>query len=241
MPKSQITKITMQKNTLFSELKNTPKHRLSSHFSITLKQIKAEIEKLKTLDEKRQYLESILKKFKAEKLKFRVQKLLDEVLKHLGHEAKLTEEIPLEEKLVSAKEAVEIPSGVPEIKYVPRGRQAQTSQLEQEVSRGPIPQAPVSEFVKVKYEPPSRAYEHQRQVESFRFYLSEQQHLAEKFTKDAWTYMSDEQKRRVMDVAKQTLGFGGAGSVDEQSRIMGLIYDTFSEGQKTENKYKRKT
>jgi flagellar biosynthesis/type III secretory pathway chaperone len=240
MPKSQITKITMQKSTLFSELKNTPKHRLSSHFSITLKQIKSELEKLKTLDEKKQFLDETLKSVKGEKLKTRVQKLLDEVLKHLGHEAKLTKEIPLEEKLAGVKEAIEVPSGVvPEIKYI--SRRPQASQLEQEVSRGPMPQAPVSEFVKVKYEPPSRAYEHQRRVESFRFYLSEQQHLAEKFTRDAWTYMADEQKRQVMDVARQTLGFGGAGSIEEQSRIMSLIYDTFSEGKKPENKYKTKT
>jgi hypothetical protein len=206
---------------------------------INLKQIKEELEKLKTLDEKKQFLDKTLKSIKGEKLKTRVQKLLDEVLKHLGHEAKLTTETPLEEKLAGVKEATEVPSGaVPEIKYI--SRRPQASQLEQEVSRGPMPQAPVSEFVKMKYEPPSRAYEHQQQVESFRFYLSEQQHLAEKFTRDAWTYMADEQKRRVMDVAKQTLGFGGAGSIEEQSRIMGLIYDTFSEGKKLENKYKRK-
>lgn len=210
---------------------------------ITLKQIKAEIEKLKTLDEKKQFLEKTLKSIKNEKLRTKVQKLLNVATKHIEeHEAKLTKEIPLEEKLAGKETAIEIGTGgMPEIKYIPRRLQGQASQLEQEVSRGPIPQAQTSEFVKVKYEPPSMAYERQRQVESFRFYLSKQQHLAEKFTREAWTYMVDEQKRRVMDVARQALGFAGTGSVEEQSKMMSLIYNTFSEGEKPENKYKIKT
>jgi hypothetical protein len=206
---------------------------------ITLKLIKAELEKFKTLNEKRQYLENIIKKTKSEKLKTRLQKLLAEVLKHIGHETELIKEISLEEKLGSAKEAkIDISSGfVPEIKYVPLPK-TEISPLEKEVARQPF-FGPSAATVGVKYAPPN-FYEHQQRVESLKFYLSEQQQLVQKFTPDAWQAMPNEQKRHVKDFVRQSLGLSEISSIEADRIVKTYISDLFSTGKPSE-KYKTRT
>ena len=204
---------------------------------ISLKSIKAELEKLKTLDEKQQYLESVLKKIKGEKLKSKVQKLLDKTLKHLKHEAKLTEEISLEEKLASAKEAAtEIPPGTfSDIKYTPK-REAISSPLEKEVEKTPF-FGPPTATIGIKYTPPSEMYEHQSMVESMRFYLSEQQQLVQKFNPETWQAMTEERRRQVFDVVKQSLGMSEITGAEDYGRVINYISDVFSTGKPGE-KYK---
>ncbi len=203
---------------------------------VTLRQIKTELEKFKTLDEKRQYLENIIKKTKSEKLKAKLQKLLDEVLKHLEHEAELTKEAPLEEKLGSAKEPkIEISSGfVSEVKYVPKPK-GEASPLEKEVAKQPF-FGPSAATVGVKYAPPS-FYEHQQRVESLKFYLSEQQQLVQKFTPGAWQAMPNEQKRHVRDFVRQSLGLSEISSIEADRVVNTYISDLFSAGKPSE-KYK---
>lgn len=199
--------------------------------------MKEELEKLKSLDDKKNYLESVLKKIKSEKLKKGVQKLLEETKKHLAHENKFEKDAPLEEKLESVTEVAPNVSAkeiLPAVKYVPRREQAST--LEKEVGGQPTTSAE-SATVGVKYAPPSGAYEHQRKIESMRFYLSEQQQLVNKFTPQEWQAMPEERKKQVFDVVKESLGISEVGSSD-YSRVIDYISNVFSVGKKTEEKYK---
>jgi len=206
---------------------------------ITLKQIKLELEKLKTLDDKQKHLETIIKKIKSEKLKAKLQKLLAEVLKHLEHEAKLTAETQLEEKLTPIKESSEeITSGrpLPEIKYFSRRGQSEQSALEREVAKQSF-FGPSAATIGVKYEPPSRSYEHQQRVESLRFYLSEQQQLVNKFTPETWQTMAEEKRKQIFGVVQQSLGLAEVSGAEDYSRVINYISDVFSSGKPSE-KYK---
>jgi len=102
---------------------------------LSLKQIKEELEKKTTLDEKKNYLLEILKKIKSPKLKAKVEELLKETEKHLAHEEKFSKE-KLEQKITSAvPEAAGTPVGkaFSEVKYIPRVQREAASGLEKEV------------------------------------------------------------------------------------------------------------
>jgi hypothetical protein len=162
---------------------------------------------------------------------------LDETSKHLRHENKFEKEAPLEEKLESITEITPNMSAgeiLPAVKYVPRREQVST--LEKEVGGQPTTNAAAA-GPGVKYAPPSAAYEHQRVVDSMRFYLSEQQQLVNKFTPETWQMMPEERKRQVFDVVKESLGISEVGSSD-YSRVIDYISNVFSVGKKTEEKYK---
>jgi hypothetical protein len=198
--------------------------------------VQEELEKLKSLDDKNNYLESVLKKTKAEKLKKDIQKLLDETSKHLKHEAELAKEAPLEEKIESVREVPSASAGeiLPAIKYVPR--REQVSPLEKEVGGSQTANVATA-GPGIKYVPPSASYEHQRIVESLRFYFSEQQQLVNKFTPETWQTMPEERKKQVFDVVKESLGISEVGSSD-YTRVIDYISNVFSAGKKPEEKYK---
>ena len=204
---------------------------------VTVTKLKQELEKFKSLDDKKTYLESALKTLKSLKLKKAVEKLLEEVEKHLEHEGRFSKETPLEEKLSDIKEIspeVSAINGFSTIKYVPR--REQTSPLEKEVGI-PLATDMTAASPGVKYAPPSATYEHQRKIESMRFYLSEQQQLVSKFTPDAWQAMPEEKKRQIFDVVKESLGISEVGSAD-YTRVVDYISNVFSQGKKPEEKYK---
>ena len=178
-----------------------------------------------------------MKKVNSEKLKKKVQKLLEEAKKHLVHENKFEKEAPLEEKLESVIEvasSLSVGEVFPVVKYVPRREQVST--LEKEVENQPITNA-VAAGPGVKYAPPSASYEHQRVIDSMRFYLSEQQQLVNKFTPETWQAMPEERKKQVFDVVKESLGISEVGSSD-YSRVIDYISNVFSVGKKAEEKYK---
>ena len=76
---------------------------------LSLKQIKAELEKKTTLDEKKKYLSEILKRIKGAKLRAKVEGLLKETEKHIGHEEKFAKD-KLEKKITAEIPAAEEPS-----------------------------------------------------------------------------------------------------------------------------------
>lgn len=104
---------------------------------LSIKQIKLDVEKLATLDEKKKFLEDVLKKIRGQKLKTAVEKLLAEIQKQLQQEEKLAPAEKLEQKLATtsgAEEfsgfaAAEAVSAEPP-KYIPR---RQESRLERDV------------------------------------------------------------------------------------------------------------
>ncbi|MCX6775196.1 MAG: hypothetical protein NTY99_03880 [DPANN group archaeon] len=178
-----------------------------------------------------------MKKIKAPKLKKDVQKLLDEAKKHVRHEEQFEKEAPLEEKLESIKEITPVKSAeeiLPAVKYVQR--KEQISNLEKEVGGSQSANA-ASAGPGVKYAPPSASYEHERVVDSLRFYLSEQQQLVNKFTPETWQMMPEERKKQVFDVVKESLGISEVGSSD-YTRVIDYISNVFSVGKKAEEKYK---
>ncbi|HKZ49772.1 MAG TPA: hypothetical protein VJ110_02095 [Candidatus Nanoarchaeia archaeon] len=151
---------------------------------VTLKEIKKELEKLKTLDEKRAYLEKILQEIKDPKLKQQASNLLKEVILHLEHEKKLSREEKLEQKLTSdkpnAREIAELetisPAGFSPVKYVPRRRAAEEeSPLERQARAGVTGREPTN-LTGRKYEPPSATSYHSRQdtMKSLQMYFEQQ-------------------------------------------------------------------
>lgn len=132
---------------------------------LSLKQIKEELEKKKTLDEKRKYLEEILKtlakaeafagprktkkgfsrEIKGAKLRAKIEELLKEIEKHIEHEEKFDKE-KLEQKISAVIPEEIIPEKpVPAAKYLPKEkREPILSGLEKEVKSVEIP---ASKFV----------------------------------------------------------------------------------------------
>ena len=121
---------------------------------LSLKKVKEELEQKKTLDDKRTYLEEILKTLKGKKSREAIETLLTEVKEHLEHEEKFTED-KLEKKLITGTPApeVEIPrASLEEVKYVRRPKQEFAgSPLEQEVRTTAIAPSPSVEFGPPKY------------------------------------------------------------------------------------------
>jgi len=101
---------------------------------LTLKQVKEELEKKVTLDDKRTYLEEVLKKIKGKKLREAVEKLLAEAKEHLQHEDKFATD-KLEQKLVTEIPAPELEAPRRRVSFgeMRRPTEETASPLEQQV------------------------------------------------------------------------------------------------------------
>jgi len=102
---------------------------------LSLKLIKAELEKKKTLDEKKGYLSEILKKIKGPKLKAKVEKLLEEAEKHIEHEERFDKD-KLEHK-ISGAAAEPVEKSFSEVKYAQITQKGETAGLEREIKSAP--------------------------------------------------------------------------------------------------------
>lgn len=178
---------------------------------LSLKQIKEELEKKKTLDEKKNYLTEILKKIKGAKLKAKVEELIKETEKHLAHEEKFSKE-KLEQKITSGvPEASEMPvagKAFSEVKYVPRVRNEAASGLEKEVksvNTGSF--SKFAEFGAPKYIAlAGGGYISSREAADRARLLLEDRGLMHRVSADEFYRMSPVQKQSLMKTVSEAIG-----------------------------------
>src|SRR3989344_8187394 len=178
---------------------------------LTLKQIRQELEKKTTLDDKKKFLEDLLKKIKGKKLREKVEKLLAETQEQVKHEERFEGE-KLEKKLTTIPAAEEQPrTAFAEIrKYVPRAARdtgVHTSGLEREV-RAAAP-ARVTEFGPPKYIAlASGDYINFAQAQQQARLLLEARGLMKRMSAEQFYAMSPTQKQALFSTVGEALGEG---------------------------------
>jgi hypothetical protein len=207
--------------------------------TISLKKIKEALEKLKTLDEKRAYLENLLKEAKSEKLKWDIKKLLDIVLKHLKHEEKLSSKEKLEAKLttagVTAEEATtEIPVSEVSFSAIKYQRQRRAGESELEATARAAPAADIGAEL---YKPAPGPYA--AQTVNYLRNVLEEAGLADQFSYETWRNMPENQRSGVFSTVSKTLGIDSK-TQEDYTKVMAYVRSVF-EKQEDEEKKKYKT
>ncbi|MEM2874339.1 MAG: hypothetical protein QW063_02765 [Candidatus Nanoarchaeia archaeon] len=209
--------------------------------TLTQKKIKAELNKFATLDEKRQYLENLLKTIKVQKLRRKIQRLLDEILKQLKRETKSNKEA-LEQKFdagISVAKEIEfaqfnIPARVEPrpIKYVLKPKEVEESALEKKVKIVAQP-LKFTTPAELKYELNISYTRFWETVEQLRHYLSEHAKLVQKFTPTVLENLPYEQRKEIEEKVGRAFG------VEDPERVKSYISAIFGI-EKPEKKYKLK-
>jgi|GEM_PF-6531922 len=215
---------------------------------LTVKQIRAELRKLKTFDEKKSYLEQILEVVKGRNLRAELKKILAELKEHIEAEEKLARGDALEQKLAkgvaSGKEieaeesqaAARIPSVTDAIKYARRPTREE-SQLEQTARTAPAGGAGAA--AERRYTAGRIAYQSSSQAMGGLQTRLQEAGLARKFDPNSFNYMSSQDRDKIFEFAKEYFGMPDSMSESQYSQLSYTIQKVFGiDKDKEKEKYK---
>ncbi|MFH0869338.1 MAG: hypothetical protein V1839_03860, partial [archaeon] len=175
---------------------------------LSLKQIREELERKTTLDEKKNHLSEMLKAVKGAKLKAKVEALLAEIDKHREHEEQFNKD-ELEEK-ISPRVEPEIKveeKTLSEIKYVPKSQRESSSGLEREVRSAEMPSSKFASFGPPKYialEGGGYISEHDAAARAR--LLLEERGVMKSMSAEAFYGMDPTQKQTLMKIVSEAVG-----------------------------------
>ena len=212
---------------------------------LTIKQIRLELRKLKTFDEKKNYLEEILDVAKGKNLREEIKKILAELREHLESGNKLSRGDALEQKLtksgteIEAEESQVAASARPiteTIKYAKRRAREEESPLEQTARTAPAGGAGAA--AERRYVPGKVAYQSTTQaISNLQARLSEVG-LVRKFNPDTFLYMAQQDRDKVFEVAREYFGMPDSMSESQYSQLNYVVRKMF--GSEKEEKEKEK-